>query len=208
MEREKRLEISIHSLMAARNCPKKEEYSSLHILDTREQSRYRKELLKIQGELLGDPKGPQKVDAFIRQNVKREWYRMRAQYHVLLEEEAAYHQRLASFFVGRKRVAGYRQWSVPVFLSFGGRQIDAVHGHVHAVLEEEGVHTAVVLSDGTPVYSAQARKQENRPEYAPELIGAYLGLRMEYGRNMKVSLVYLSKSCLGHLKARDSSCKI
>lgn len=166
------IDISIYQLISAKNCSKKGEILNLGLLTTHEHSLFRQEILKTQGRYLGEPEAPQKVEQFLYENACRKWYHMDTEYDVILKEEAAYHKRLASFFVGQKRIAENVPWSYPIALTIGGTQIDSVFGYACAIVEEEKGHIAIILADSNPVYTAHAIKKENCPEYAPELIGA------------------------------------
>lgn len=187
-------QLSVSQLMNACSCPKKQEYLGLSLVHTDAQSDYRRSLSVLFGQWFGHPLAPEKVESFILENEQRSWYKMDAQYEILIKEEAAYYKRMASYFVGEKKVAGNTNFTAPLSLTYGSITIDNVCGSVCAIMEEETESpAAVILADQTPKYSHYARKMTNRPEYAPELLAAYLGLYSVYGRNLKVSIAYLRK---------------
>ena len=74
--------LSIGKLIGLGTCPKRRASFSLDLIKSNEKANYCAE--------------------FIYSHVKKEWYRMESQYKILLREEAAYHKRLASFFIGKK----------------------------------------------------------------------------------------------------------
>lgn len=185
--------LNIQKMLAARNCKKHGEILRLGLLETTEQSSFCTEILKIQGEYFGKAEGLQRLEDFIYQYAKRDWYRMDAQYDILIHEEAAYQKRLASFFIGKKLVASNIPWSVPVSIFLGTTHVTEIYGYVNAVVKddpEKGRHTAYIIADGKPVYSRYAKTLKNKPEYAAELLGAYLGLNKAFGKDLNVSLVY------------------
>lgn len=187
------MSINVGKLLSARNCSKKGDYLGLGLLSVSEEEKFRTDIRRMQGEYLGRPDAPQKIEDFILTQSKREWYKMDAQYDIIINEEAAYQKRLASFFVGKKTAAFNILWSVPVSLTVGNTPVSEVYGFVHAILNdesEEGGYTAVIIGEGKPSYSKYAKRKEARPEYAPEMIGAYLSLSGTFGANLKVIMVY------------------
>ena len=74
--------LSLGKLIGLGTCPKRRESFSLDLIKSDEKVNYRAE--------------------FIDSHVKKEWYRMKSQHEILLRKEAAYHKRLASFFIGKK----------------------------------------------------------------------------------------------------------
>ena len=185
--------ISLTKLLRARNCKKHGDYLGLSLITRTPESMFRAEVKKRQGDYLGRPDAPERIERFILEITRKEWYRTKAQYDILVTEEAAYQKRLASFFIGKKCVASNIHWQVPVSIKVGTTAVGEVYGYVSAVIKEtDGTeqHTAVIIGDGTPKYSRYARNMLAKPEYSPELIGAYLGLSETFGPDMNVILVY------------------
>lgn len=185
--------MNIQKILAAKNCKKYCEFLQLNLLTASEQSNFEKEIQKIQGDYFGKIEVLQQLENFICLHAKREWYKMDTQYDILIQEEVAYQKRLASFFIGKKSVASNILWSVPVSIFLGTTHVTEVHGYVNAIVEddlEEKGHTAYIIVDKKPIYSRYAKTLKNKPEYAPELLGAYLGLSKLFGRKLNVSLVY------------------
>lgn len=187
------MSVSLNKLLAARNCPKHGDYLRLCLITQTEENQFRAELKTLQGHYLGRPEAPEKVEDFVLTQSKRDWYRMDAQYDILIREEAAYQKRLASFFVGKKCIAAQIQWSIPLSLSAGTTAVSEVYGFATAIIKEDydsEQYTAIIMGDGKPNYSKYARNIRAKPEYAPELIGAYLGLSETFGKDLRVHLVY------------------
>lgn len=189
------ISMNVRKMHSASVCAKKAVYTGLRITDGDGNRSYQREVLKKHGELLGDPDAGDAISRFVMDNQKREWYQSDVQYELLSKEEAAYHKRLASFFVGSKRVASNVTYSLAIpQIEFGGNFVNEVYDRVSAVVQEEDEsYTALIISSGTSQYTKRGRKLERRPEYAPEALGAYLGLSERYGRGLRVSLVYLKR---------------
>ena len=68
--------------------------------------------------------------------------------------------------------------------------VTSVYGYVQAVVKKEDVYTAIIIANGKPKYNVRSRSPLNTPAYAPELLGAYIGLRELYGNALRVQLVY------------------
>lgn len=185
------LAISIQKAMNARNCSKKGELSH-GLLSATEKSHFQTELGKIQGEYFGKKESIQKVEDFIRAQFKREWFQMDAQYDILIQKEIDYQEALASFFIGKKAIANNIIWSLPISFSVGDKKVSEIYGHVNAIYKEEKEEslTAVIISDGKASYSRYARSLYRKPEYAPELLGAYLDLSKTFGKDLKIQLAY------------------
>ena len=182
--------LSIQQLIGTGNCQKRREYISFNLLRNDEISNFHSELLKLQGNHMGKPDVHKVIEDYIYQNSKREWYKMGSQYEIILAEEAAYHKRLASFFIGKSVTARNLPWSFSLKTTTDPTEHVEIYGHVHAVIKENDRYNALILSNSTPKYSSRASLNKNKPSYAPELIAAYLGLSHMFGKNMKVSLVY------------------
>lgn len=182
--------LSINQLIASGNCQKRREYISLNLMKINEISNFRSELLKLQGNQMGKPDVYKVIEDYIYQNSKREWYRMGSQYEIILAEEAAYHKRLASFFIEKNIAARNLPWSFQLIINAETKESVELYGNVHAIIKENDTYNALILSNSTPKYSSRASLNKNKPQFAPELIAAYLGLSHMFGKNMKVSLVY------------------
>lgn len=184
------ISINVHKAISARNCTKKGKILSLGLLSSKEERSFLTELRKIQGNFFGKEQVLDEIDSFIHNQAKREWFRMDAQYDFVMTEEAAYQKSLASFFIGQNCVASNIQWNVSLPYMIGSVAVSEVYGYVTAVTECDGKYTAVMIVDGTPKYSRYARLEHKKPENAPELIGAYLGLMKTFGRDIKVMIAY------------------
>lgn len=184
------LSISIKSALLARNCSKRGEIISHGLLSSREDKNFLSELRKIQGEYFGKEEVFERLDHFIHTKVKKEWFKLDIQYDYFMQEEAFYQKELASFFIGKKTIAGNIQWNLPISYQIGSTNVSELYGYVTAVYEENDIYTAVIISDGMPFYNHLARLNYRRPENAPELIGAYLGLKGIYGNDMRIMLAY------------------
>lgn len=184
------LRINIRKAMSARQCKKKGEIICLGLLSTNEEAAFRTEIRKIQGTYFAKKEVLKKLDEFILSLSKGEWYKMDSQRDIVMHEEAAYQKELASFFIGKKTIATNISWSVPLSFSIGNAKISELYGHVSAVYKNKNLTTAIIIADGEAVYSRYARKRANKPEYAPELIGAYLGLYERFGRGLNVQIAY------------------
>lgn len=183
--------LSIREALRANTCKKRGEIYSLSLLSGNEENGFFSKLKEIQGSCLGKDDAPECIDAFIRSDIRRDWYHTDFQYKAVIEEEAAYQKALASFFIGKKSVESNVRWEIPISFVSGDVSVSEVYGYVHAVFKEDsGRHTAVIFMDGKPVYSMRARKYENKLENAPELIGAYLALHEKYGDDMRLVLAY------------------
>ena len=190
-ERSGQISLSIQKLVRLGPCNKRREYLSLDLLRSDEQAAYRTELLKLQGTYFGKKEGTAIIENYIYEHAKKEWYHMQSQYDILLKEEAAYQKRLASFFVGKKVIARNLAWSYDMSIKIGNREYSNIYGYVHAMIKDEnGRNQAIILYDRIPEYNPRACSTRNKPEYSPEMIAAYLGLKAIYGENLLISSAY------------------
>ena len=188
-EASKGISLSVPMAFAARDCHRKGEIYSLFLLSGEEEKEFYSKLEELQGSYLGKDIVFEKIDTMIREGSKREWFHMDSQYAALMNEEAAYQKALASFFIGKKTVESNIRWSVPLSYMVGEAHVGEIHGKVHAVYEENDRYYAVIFCRKSD-YSLKAKKFCNKPENAPELIGAYLGLREKYGDDIRIILAH------------------
>lgn len=176
-------------------CREKREMCALSLNKGNEERAFQHSILKYQGEVFGDSDAPKKISEYVKKGYNPEWMLTEAQYQIIVEEKAAYHARMAAFFVGRKRVEYQMRVQIPMEIPCGAVSIDGITQDVHAVTEEKkdamNYYAAYIFQEGCPKYSKWARRKDRRPEYAPELICAYLGLYKKYSP-LRVCIVYLN----------------
>lgn len=187
------IDMNISTLLSGKGCSKKIAYASLGFLSSPERAAYTKGLMQLYGSHWGDPELPDMISDYITTHLRREWYTIDAQYLTLRDEEAAYHNRLASFFCSqenKKRVAGNLNWITSLPFQCGEISVKSVYGYVQAVVKDGDSYTAIMVDSRKPQYTTRSRSALNTPAFSPELLGAYLGLREVYGNTLKVQLVY------------------
>ena len=111
------------------------------------------------------------ISDYITTHLRREWYAIDAQYLTLRDEEAAYHNRLASFFCSQKngkRVAGNLNWIASLPFQCGEISVKSVYGYVQAVVKEGDSYTAIMVDSRKPQYTPRSRNALNTPAFSPE----------------------------------------
>lgn len=197
MEREREKHgYSVKKMIAMQACEEYASYYQKHFLydqTAKNRAEMMEQLYELHGNTIGSETGPGEVEAFLRENVKEEWYLSEMQYQVILEEEIFFHKRMSSFFVGQNKISGKQRYEVQLTKEIPNTYSSTVYGHAHAVIDAGGVPMALLIMDGISHYSKRARIIENKAAYSPQLLSLYLGLKDRYEGNLLVSLVFLKQ---------------
>lgn len=186
---------SIRQIMRMMGCEYNADYDRLNILMDKERLErisMEEDLMSLHGTVFGQEDAPEKIEAYIRDNFKQEWFLAEAQYEEQLKEKIFYHKRMSSFFIGKKVLDANVRYQVMLAKEIGYTHSKLFQGVVHVItVDEKNSPNAIIFKAGKPVYKWGARKPDTKIENAPELLAAYIGLSPVYGSELKVTIVYL-----------------
>lgn len=192
------LYISGYNAKALQECETKFDFNELGLIyDGAEKSAFIKECCRkvLKGISEGVTEIEQFVNSVFAESYKLVWFDSEAEYITTLQKDFVKVSRIGKYIIDN----GYtiKSLSVPYKAEFnspiiiGKKTVDGIAGTYDAILEKDGVTTAVILKNGSPEYSVRARKPENMPENSVEILTAWLGGIVKIP-DLRVELWYLN----------------
>lgn len=194
----KKQRITVGNLVKLRECAEKFKFTELTMGSNELERRFHiRDVLALLKQNLSSGIDEQTATKSIMEKLvsgyKSEWFVMDAEKETVLKKDSSRISRLVSFMYEKhaKMTSDVPYVLEMPSISYRGRTFQQISGKADLILEyEDGRYEAIMFSQKEPQYSYAARREDNKPANAIELICMKLGLESRYP-GITCSIYYL-----------------